>query len=152
MATSPNKRAASTLRRSTFQIRELFPCSVGRASWASRPITMPTGLSYPLDVSGPIAASSFLIAGRRGSGARLRSSAPIRMSRMNGLSFFIVTLTWGDQKGAAQPFVSDGDIARGGLVTRILRKLGDPPELEEAAVRGVLAQAEAMLMEINEGG
>jgi type I restriction enzyme R subunit len=34
------------------------------------------------------------------------------------------------------------------LVKRILRKYGYPPDLEEAAVRGVLAQAEAMLSEI----
>ena len=31
------------------------------------------------------------------------------------------------------------------LVKRILRKFGYPPDLEDAAVRGVLAQAEAML-------
>ena len=31
------------------------------------------------------------------------------------------------------------------LVKRILRKYGYPPDLEDAAVRGVLAQAEAML-------
>jgi type I restriction enzyme R subunit len=34
------------------------------------------------------------------------------------------------------------------LVKRILRKYGYPPDLEDAAVRGVLAQAEAMLSEI----
>lgn len=34
------------------------------------------------------------------------------------------------------------------LVKRILRKYGYPPDLEEAGVRGVLAQAEAMLSEI----
>ena len=33
-------------------------------------------------------------------------------------------------------------------VKRILRKYGYPPDLEDAAVRGVLAQAEAMLSEI----
>jgi len=35
------------------------------------------------------------------------------------------------------------------LVKRILRKFGYPPDLEDAAVRGVLAQAEAMLAEIS---
>ncbi|WP_322895658.1 MULTISPECIES: type I restriction endonuclease subunit R [unclassified Yoonia] len=35
------------------------------------------------------------------------------------------------------------------LVKRILRKFGYPPDLEDAAVRGVLAQAEAMLSEIS---
>ena len=35
------------------------------------------------------------------------------------------------------------------LVKRILRKYGYPPDLEDAAVRGVLAQAEAMLSEIS---
>ena len=35
------------------------------------------------------------------------------------------------------------------LVKRILRKYGYPPDLEEAAVRGVLAQAEAMLSEVS---
>ena len=34
------------------------------------------------------------------------------------------------------------------LVKRILRKFGYPPDLEDAAVRGVLAQAEALLYEI----
>ena len=34
------------------------------------------------------------------------------------------------------------------LVKRILRKYGYPPDLEDAAVRGVLAQAEALLSEI----
>lgn len=34
------------------------------------------------------------------------------------------------------------------LVKRILRKYGYPPDLEDAAVRGVLEQAEAMLSEI----
>ena len=33
------------------------------------------------------------------------------------------------------------------LVKRILRRFGYPPDLEDAAVRGVLAQAEAMLAE-----
>ncbi|MET4130452.1 type I restriction endonuclease subunit R [Roseovarius sp. MBR-6] len=37
------------------------------------------------------------------------------------------------------------------LVKRILRKYGYPPDLEDAAVRGVLAQAEAMLSEITDG-
>ncbi|MBL4918776.1 type I restriction enzyme endonuclease domain-containing protein [Szabonella alba] len=32
--------------------------------------------------------------------------------------------------------------------SRILRKYGYPPDLEDAAVRGVLAQAEAMLSEL----
>jgi type I restriction enzyme R subunit len=36
------------------------------------------------------------------------------------------------------------------LVKRILRKYGYPPDLEDAAVRGVLAQAEAMLSEITD--
>lgn len=31
------------------------------------------------------------------------------------------------------------------LVKRILRKFGYPPDLEDAAVQGVLAQAEALL-------
>ncbi|WP_050523921.1 type I restriction endonuclease subunit R [Pseudorhodobacter wandonensis] len=35
------------------------------------------------------------------------------------------------------------------LVKRILRKYGYPPDLEDAAVRGVLAQAEALLSEIS---
>lgn len=34
------------------------------------------------------------------------------------------------------------------LVKRMLRKYGYPPDLEDAAVRGVLAQAEAMLHEV----
>lgn len=34
------------------------------------------------------------------------------------------------------------------LVKRVLRKYGYPPDLEDAAVRGVLAQAEAMLTEV----
>ena len=34
------------------------------------------------------------------------------------------------------------------LVKRVLRKYGYPPDLEDAAVRGVLAQAEALLSEI----
>jgi len=34
------------------------------------------------------------------------------------------------------------------LVRRILRKYGYPPDLEDAAVQGVLAQAEALLSEI----
>lgn len=34
------------------------------------------------------------------------------------------------------------------LVKRILRKYGYPPDLEDTAMRGVLAQAEAMLSEI----
>ena len=34
------------------------------------------------------------------------------------------------------------------LVKRVLRKYGYPPDLEDAAVRGVLAQAEAFLSEI----
>ena len=34
------------------------------------------------------------------------------------------------------------------LVKRILRKYGYPPDLEDAAVRGVLAQAEALLSEL----
>ena len=34
------------------------------------------------------------------------------------------------------------------LVKRILRKYGYPPDLEDAAVQGVLAQAEALLSEI----
>ena len=37
------------------------------------------------------------------------------------------------------------------LVKRILREFGYPPDLEDAAVRGVLAQAEAMLVEMNDG-
>ncbi len=36
------------------------------------------------------------------------------------------------------------------LVKRILRKFGYPPDLEDAAVRGVLAQAEAMLSEMSD--
>jgi type I restriction enzyme, R subunit len=36
------------------------------------------------------------------------------------------------------------------LVKRILRKYGYPPDLEDAAVRGVLAQAEAMLSDITD--
>lgn len=35
------------------------------------------------------------------------------------------------------------------LVKRILRKYAYPPDLEDAAVRGMLAQAEAMLSEIS---
>lgn len=34
------------------------------------------------------------------------------------------------------------------LVKRILRKHGYPPDLQDSAVRGVLAQAEALLAEI----
>jgi hypothetical protein len=34
------------------------------------------------------------------------------------------------------------------LVKRILREYGYPPDLEDAAVQGVLAQAEALLSEI----
>jgi type I restriction enzyme R subunit len=37
------------------------------------------------------------------------------------------------------------------LVKRILRKFGYPPDLEDAAVRGVLAQAEAMLSGLSAG-
>lgn len=36
------------------------------------------------------------------------------------------------------------------LVKRVLRKYGYPPDLEDAAVRGVLAQAEAFLLEVSE--
>ncbi len=35
------------------------------------------------------------------------------------------------------------------LVKRILRRYGYPPDLEDAAVRGVLAQAEALLQGAN---
>lgn len=35
------------------------------------------------------------------------------------------------------------------LVKRILRQYGYPPDLEDAAVQGVLAQAEALLSEIS---
>jgi len=35
------------------------------------------------------------------------------------------------------------------LVKRILRRYGYPPDLEDAAVKGVLAQAEAMLQDMN---
>lgn len=34
------------------------------------------------------------------------------------------------------------------LVKRILRKYGYPPDLEDAAVRGVFVQAEALLSEL----
>lgn len=37
------------------------------------------------------------------------------------------------------------------LVKRILRKYGYPPDLEDAAVRGVLAQAEALLAQTAAG-
>ena len=38
------------------------------------------------------------------------------------------------------------------LVKRILKKYGYPPDLEQAAVQTVLAQAEVMLREVSSGG